>query len=140
MSETIIPVGAVADLASVLRKIDADADAIRKDVIGERATEYQTAYSQALSYRSGSYSGTAPAYVKAWLDAKNAAGAEWTSQQATDDIIATGDAWMAAETSIRTYRLLHKELARSASDAAALLGVAASWAAFVVTVRTGLGI
>lgn len=120
-----------------VQQVDREADAIRKAVIGERATEYATALQHAQSYAAADYTGPVPAYVASWTAAKAAAG--WTDQQAADDIIATGAAWLAAEEAIRAQRLLRKEQARLAPDLAALATVRGAWVAFVAAIRAQLG-
>jgi hypothetical protein len=131
----------VAQLAAdLVLRIDADADAIRRAVMGSRATEYQTTLSHAQAFRDAGYVGTPPEYVASWLDAKNAVGAAWTAQQAADDILDTAALWTGAEAQIRRQRLLRKEQARIAADAAAVADIAAGWAAFCAALRVQLGV
>lgn len=124
--------------AAAVRQIDAEADAIRKAVIGERATEYQRAYDQAAAFRAAGYGGPVPSSVQSWATAK--AGAGWSVQQCCDDILATGDAWLAAEDAIRAARLVRKEQARSAIDAVAVGDALAAWTAFAADIRGQLGV
>lgn len=126
--------------ASGIVQIDADADALRKSVIGERVTEYQTALAQAQTFAAAGYEGPVPAYVESWLDAKNSVGSEWTAQQAADDIIATGQAWLGAESEIRAARLLRKEQVKAAQDASGIDAALAAWAAFLAALRQQLGV
>lgn len=130
---------AAAKAAAVVR-IDADADAIRSAVIGQRATEYQTALEQAQAYVDASYAGAVPSYVKSWVDAKAGGGVTWTGKQAADDILVTGTAWLGAEAAIRAARLLRKEQARAAADLAAVTTIMSAWAGFVAAIRVQLGL
>ena len=120
------------NLADLISIIDSGADSIVRDVVGERTEEYRTAESEAKSYKSGGYSGTAPSSVKSWADAKG-----WTGEKAADDILATAGQWRAASAAIRAARLKHKERARNGED---LVAVLASWLTFTKALRTNLGV
>ena len=134
----------VAPLASVksdaVSKIDRDADAIRVAVIGERATEYQTAYDEATAFKAAGYSGTVPPTVQSWVDAKAAGGVTWAAQQAADDILATAAAWTSAQYAIRANRLKAKEQAKAAADAAGVSAALAAWATFPSAIRAQPGV
>lgn len=125
---------AAAKTALIL-KIDVDTDAIYGTVMGNRASEYAEAEREAKEYKNAGYTGTVPGTVQSWANAK-----VWTSNQATDDIIATATAWRNAQASIRTNRLGKKEAARNAASGAALDTVAGQWNGFVAAIRTALGI
>lgn len=125
-------------VALACASIDTDADAIRKAVMGERATEYQQAYADAQAFQAASYTGTIPEGVQSWLDAKNAAAANWTAQQACQDILTTAEQWLGAQSEIRAQRLLRKELIRVAADQAGRDAQMQLWAAFVAQARSQL--
>lgn len=127
-------------IASAVVSIDVDADAIRRAVIGERATEYQAAYDDASAYKAAGYAGTVPPSVQSWVDAKKAGGTVWTTKQAADDILTTAAQWTAAQQSIRANRLKAKEQAKVAADANALAAVMTGWAQFVAGIRAQLGV
>lgn len=120
---------------SYLKRVDTDVDAIMRDCIGERATEYQRAESQARAYKAASYSGTVPTTVRVWAETKL-----WTNQQAADDIIAQADAWIGAQDAIRENRLKTKEAYRISTTEAQLNSVKASWGGFVSYIRNALGV
>lgn len=124
-----------AQKSALVLRIDADADALIAQVIGQRGLEYLEAEKQAAAYITANYLGTVPPYVQDWATAKNK-----TATWAADDIAATATAWRSAQTSMRANRLQHKEAARNAADAAALDAVITSWSAFLVTIKTQLGI
>lgn len=126
--------------AAAILRIDADADAIRRAVVGERATEYQLAYDESAKFKAAGYVGTVPPTVQSWVDAKAAGGVMWTAQQAADDILLTAAQWTGAQNSIRANRLKAKEQARVAGDAAGVESVLASWAAYVTAIRQQLGV
>ena len=123
------------EIAALIRQIDADADAIYNAALGNRATEYAEAESQAQGFKDAGYAGAAPAYVQAWADATGN-----TAQWAADSILATATAWLSAQTTIRANRLAHKEAARRAADFDALDLVKAGWTTAVQAIRAQLGI
>jgi len=121
--------------ADLIIRIDTDIDEIITKLIGRRETEYLEAEKQAAAYIAANYTGTVPAFVQSWATAKGQT-ATWSA----NDIAATAAAWRTAQTTMRENRLLHKENARNAADTAALNAVATSWAAFLVTIKTQLGL
>ena len=123
------PLRARADL---LKKIDADTDAIYGAVQGNRGSEYQLAEADATAYKAAGYTGTVPASVQAWATAK-AKTAAW----AADDILTTATAWRGAMASIRSNRLAKKESVKTATD---LAPITAQWDGFVAYIKTALGI
>ena len=114
-----------AKAASILR-IDTDTDSLIRSVIGERGSEYELAEKEAAAFKSAGYPVTVPSSVSAWATAKG-----WTAKAAADSIIATAANWRSAQSTLRAERLLRKERARTAVDAAALDVVMAQWAAFL---------
>lgn len=124
-----------AEKAALMKKIDADADAIYADVIGGRSLEYQRAEEDAQAFKDAGYAGPVPAGVSTWATAKS-----WTAQAAADDILAVAAAWRQAQTAIRGNRLAKKEQVRLAADSAALASVRSTWAAFVTNIRNQLGV
>jgi hypothetical protein len=119
--------------STIILRIDQDVDAVYASAVGNRATEYQKAEEQARSYRAVGYSGDVPKAVAAWANATGKS-AQW----AADDIIATADAWHAAEDAIREQRLMCKQLARNATTDAALNLVRIQWSAFLTQIRAQL--
>lgn len=116
-------------------KIDADTDALIRDVIGERGNEYKLADEHARSFKAAGYAGTVPASVQCWADATG-----WTATQAADDIIATSNDWLGAQDAIRANRLARKEDARRATDAAGVDAALTAWATFLAQMRAALGV
>ncbi len=118
--------------SALLKKIDADTDAIYLAVQGNRGPEYQLAETDAVAYKAAGYTGTVPASVQSWATAK-AQTAQWSA----DDILTTATAWRGAQASIRANRLARKEAARTASD---LSPVTTQWDGFVKAIKTALGV
>ena len=128
--------GAVtAAKSAAIRKIDVDVDVIYGAVLGNRAEEYRIAKEEAQAYKDAGYTGTVPASVSGYVTAKG-----WTATQATDDILATAAAWLAAKDAIRAARLLRKEQVRIATTQADINTAMAAWQAFVVYIKGQLGI
>ena len=116
-------------------QIDTDADALIRAVIGERASQYEGAEKESLAYKAAGYTGTVPPKVQAWATAKNQ-----TATWAADSQIATAEGWRNAENSLYAKRLLLKETARAALDAAELDSIKAQWSGFVAGLKTSLGV
>jgi len=120
---------------AAIKRIDADVDAIYRDVVGNRQTEYDLAESDAQAYKAAGYTGTALESVQSWADAKKK-----TAQWAADDILMTATLWRRAQAAIRSNRLMRKEEVRNASKPAGVDTALATWAEYVVQTRTELGI
>lgn len=134
---------AALDLAAILAstitaatiQIDADTDSIYGAVLGNRAQEYIEAEAGAKEYVAAGYTGTVPACVQCWATAKG-----WTATQAADDILATATAWRSAQVQIRAQRLAAKEAVRTATNTAGVATTLTTWAGFVATIRSQLGL
>jgi hypothetical protein len=122
-------------IAAAVRQIDADADRIYGDVLGNRGEEYKAAEADAKAFKTAGYSGAAPVGVASWVAASG-----MSAQSAADDILVTAEAWRDAMGQIRTQRLWHKEQARRAVDRTALDLALAQWSGFVAAMRIGLGL
>lgn len=120
--------------SAFILQIDTDADALIRTVIGERASQYESAEKQSAAYKAAGYTGTVPPKVQAWATAKNQ-----TATWAADSQIATAEAWRSAEDALYAKRLLLKETARVAVDAAGLDEIKANWATFLAALKISLG-
>ena len=123
------------EISLLCGSIDADADSIYVAALGNRATEYAEAETEAQAFKAVNYEGAVPPYVQAWATATGNS-AQW----AADNIIATADAWRTAQIAIRAHRLDCKEQARKATTQDELDTVSATWAAFVTSIKAQLGI
>lgn len=117
--------------AQALRQIDHDADAIVRDVIGDRGEEYRQAEADALAFQAAGFAGPAPGSVAVW-----AAASGMTEQAAAQDVLAQAAAWRTALLAIRQARLTAKAGVRAGTVADAM----AAWAAFVAGIRLQLGV
>jgi hypothetical protein len=122
-------------ITKLVAKIDRDVDDIYDACLGKRGPEYALAESDALSFSAGGYAGAAPPSVSSWAAAKG-----WTTTQAANDILAAATNWRNAQTAIRSQRLAKKELAKIASDIAAVQTVSVAWVAFRSGIRAALGL
>lgn len=117
--------------ADALRRIDQDADAIVRDVIGDRGEEYRQAEADALAFQAAGFTGPAPASVAVWAQASG-----MTEQAAAEDVLAQAAAWRAALLAIRQSRLTAKAGVRAGTVDDAL----AAWSTFVAGIRLQLGV
>lgn len=102
-----------AEKESMCNRIDAAADAARMMIAGDalRVVEYQRTEAEAKAFKDAGYTGTVPATVQTWAEAKG-----WTATQATDDILTVAAAWNQALYTLRDIRLKRKELVRAATN------------------------
>lgn len=117
--------------ADALRQVDADADAIVRDVVGGRAEEYRQAEAEAQAFEAAGFTGEVPGMVAVWAQASG-----MTAQAAAQDILAQSAAWRGALLAIRQARLTAKAVVRSGD----VNGALATWGAFVVAIRLQLGV
>ena len=110
------------DLEELLLSIDNAADSARQRIVGDavRVVEYQVAEADATAYKAAGYTGSVPASVGVWAQAKG-----WTAQQAADDILAAAASWRQALIGLRQARLMGKEAVRQAADIDAAVTAAA---------------
>ncbi|MCW3482120.1 hypothetical protein OL229_21600 [Neisseriaceae bacterium JH1-16] len=94
-------------------RIDTSADDARQALVRNplHLAEYERAANEAEAFKSVDYTGTVPASVKSWADAKG-----WSARAAADDILAEATRWNVALYSIRDRRLKGKEAVRAASN------------------------
>jgi hypothetical protein len=119
---------------SNISRIDAEADAIIRDCIGERATQYQRAEAQARSHVANQ-SGPVPNMIAALMPIKNQ-----TALQVAREIIAQADAWVIADNAIYSNRISAKEIVRNASDDVAANSGLTAWTQFRNAIRSQLGV
>jgi hypothetical protein len=118
-------------IGNFILQIDADADALIRSVIGERASQYESAEREALAYKAAGYTGTVPPKVQAWATAKNQ-----TAQWAADSQIETAAIWRNSENDLYAKRLLLKEQTRNTTDITELDLIKADWNQFMGLLRT----
>ena len=115
--------------------VDAAVDRIYSTLIGNRGLEYLMSEQAALAFKAAFYAGIVPEPVQAWSDAK-----AQTSQWACDDILAAAANWRGAQASMRRNRLLYKEQVKAALAYTELDLVYSNWRAYLLAIRTTLGI
>lgn len=119
----------------LIRRIDIDVDGIYATTIGNRATEYLLAESEARAFKAANYTGTIPYTVQGWANIRG-----WTPREAADDVIAASDNWRAAQLTIRSQRLTFKETTRTASTVNELDTILNNWNQFVTAVKQQLNV
>ena len=132
-AEQLAAVSVVANAPTkteLIKKIDADVDAIYGDAVGNRSLEYTTAEEQAQAYKDAAYAGTVPPFVASWVTASGL-----TAQAAADNILAQAVAWRGAVAVIRAQRLQAK-----ANVTANVPTAMAQWGGFVAVIRGQLGL
>jgi hypothetical protein len=123
-------------ISAAIKRIDRDVDDIYAAIIGNRASEYTLAESEADAYKAAGYPASpVPASVQSWSDAKGQ-----TPTWAADDIVATAANWRTVQANVRTKRLATKESVRIAYDQTGIDSAMAAWETYVAVTRTALGI
>jgi hypothetical protein len=124
--------------AHAIAEVDSFADASRLAVVGDaaRIKEYERAQAGAEAYRDAGYTGAVPAAVASWAYAKRRA--EWTAQQAAEDILAASTRWYAALDGIRAMRLDAKETIRAATTGEEVVATAATFRATLTAAMQGV--
>lgn len=117
--------------AQAMAIIDAGADAIVRETIGDRGDEYRQAEADAIAFAASGYQGNAPISISVWMQASG-----MSAQAATDDILTQSAAWRAALMQLRAARLQSKAVAMSGDVDGAL----AAWRQFDTQIRVALGI
>lgn len=116
-------------------KIDSDTDALYTAVVGNRASEYTLAESEARAFADDFFNTDAPESVRSWAEAKG-----WTNQQAAENILETASQWRTAQSLIRTQRLLRKEQVRTSLTISDIERAVASWSQFLNSIKNSLGV
>lgn len=93
------------DKEFMVGRIDTIADAQRARLVGDpvKAFEYLEAEKGAVAYRDAGFTGTVPAVVQSWADARS-----WTAEQAAQDILTEAIMFHMALNIIRGIRLSAK--------------------------------
>ena len=117
------------DKEAALLSIDRDTDAIYRNVVGDKQSEYEAAEAQARAYKASEWAAEPGQLVAVWASVKG-----WTNQQAAEDIIAEADKWRAAQVFIRHTRLTAKEAIRNAETQETLNTALSNWNGFMKTV------
>lgn len=120
---------------SYVSAIDAGVDMIYSKTIGNRTTEYQLAETEATTYASSGYTGTAPPTVSVWAQING-----WTPQQAADDILQTSSNWRAVQQTLRAQRLTTKDRLKKATTYAEIESIRSEWLVFIDVIKQHLGL
>lgn len=120
----------------VILLVDSDVDLIYKQVIGNRAPEYEVAERDALDFAAAEFLGDPPASVVDWADIKG-----WTPQQAAENIIVMATQWRHLSTAVmRPTRLRTKEQLRQTTTSDEVTVILSVWQATMAAWKQVLGI
>jgi hypothetical protein len=116
-------------------EIDALCDIARLRIVVDpvRMKEYETAESQATTFKTAGYTGDVPQYVKSWQEAKG-----WTAQQACDDILAASARWQYALAMLRDSRLKTKEAIKRCTTKVQVDAIVATFKSNLATMMQGV--
>jgi hypothetical protein len=120
---------------ALMLQVDADVDVIFDQVIGNRCTEYDAAYSDALAFQAVGFSGAVPQSVQDWASIMNQ-----TPTWAAQNVITQASAWNTVQAAMRKNRLATKQAARTAQTYEQIVAAQQAWDAFVVGIKQQLGI
>jgi hypothetical protein len=120
---------------ALIKRVDADVDAVFQEVVGSRSTEYNAAYADALAYQTAGFAGAVPQSVQDW-----AIIMRQTPTWAAQNVLATANAWTAAQAAMRKNRLATKQAARTAQSYDQILAAQQAWNGFMASIRQQLGI
>jgi len=132
-----------ASKAAYILAVKSEAGALTSQVLKGLESEYELAEKEATAYKAAGYpAATAtvplPGSVKSEINSKAAKGVTVTATVACDTILSAATGWRGAQASLRDKRLTTTSAAEVAVDAAALDTLKASWAAFLVELKTQL--
>ena len=134
-----VPRDVAAEKAVFITLVKSEAGALTTQVLKGLESEYELAEKEATAYKAAGYSATPiPGSVQSEINSKAAKGVTITSTVACDTILSAATNWRNAQASLRGKRLTTTSAAEVAVDAAALDTIKASWAAFLVELKTQL--
>jgi len=124
--------------AAFILAVKSEAGALTAQVLQGLGSEYELAEAEATAYKAAGYPATVPLSVQSEINSKAAKGVTITATVACDTILSAATGWRGAQASLRDKRLTTTSAAEVAVDAAALDTLKASWAAFLVELKTQL--
>jgi hypothetical protein len=129
-----------AEKVAFILQVKAEAGALTAQVLKGLESEYELAEKEATKYKADGYPATVPLSVADEVASKAAKGVTITDTVACDNILAAATGWRNAQSALRRNRLTVTSAAEVAVDAAALDTLKASWTAFLVALKTSLGV
>jgi hypothetical protein len=125
-----------AEKTAFLFQVKAEAGYVTQQVLSGLDSEYELAEKEALAYKDAGYpAGSVPESVKAEMDARGV-----TATAACDTILTAASGWRSAQASLRRNRLATQVAAAASVDAAGLDAVKESWATFMASLKSSLGV
>ena len=116
---------------SLISKFERDTDNFIKEIVGERAFEYQLAETEAIAFKAAGYPDTnVPASVSSDAIANN-----YSNTIACDLILTMATNWRGVQTALRAQRLLSKANTKNALTDDELNVVAVDWDVFLAYIK-----
>jgi hypothetical protein len=116
---------------SLIGKFERDTDNLIKEIVGERAFEYELAETEAIAFKSAGYpKNDVPASVSSDAIANN-----YSNTIACDLILTMATNWRGVQTVLRANRLLAKANTKNALTIEELNTVEATWNTFLDNIR-----
>jgi hypothetical protein len=134
------PRDVATEKAVFILAVKSEAGALTQQVLQGLGSEYELAEKQAEAYKAASYTGTAPSSIQSEINSKAAKGITITAHTACEAILAMAAGWREAQASLRDMRLTTSSAAEVVVDGDALDTIKAAWSAFLVALKTQLGV
>ncbi len=116
---------------SLISKFERDTDNLIKEIVGERAFEYELAEMEAMAFKAAGYPDTnVPASVSSDAIANN-----YSNTIACDLILTMATNWRGVQTALRAQRLLSKANTKNALTADELNVIEAGWDVFLAYIK-----
>jgi hypothetical protein len=115
----------------LIRKFENDTDNLIREIVGERANEYEIAEQEAIIFKAAGYpENDVPDSVSS-----DAIASGRTNIEACDLILTIATNWRAIQTALRTNRLLSKANTKNALTVGELNTIEISWETFLIYIK-----
>lgn len=116
---------------SLISKFERDTDSLIKEIVGERAFEYELAEMEAMAYKAAGYPEVdVPASVSS-----DAIANGYSNTVACDLILTMAANWRGVQTALRAQRLLSKANVKNALTIEELNTIEANWDGFLILIK-----
>ena len=123
MYDKIIATELAEAKTGAILKLERDTDSLIKEIVGERAFEYELAEKEAIAFKAAGYpENDVPASVSS-----DAIANDYSNTIACDLILTMANSWRAIQSSLRAQRLLSKANTKNALTVEELNTIEASW-------------
>jgi hypothetical protein len=116
---------------SLIGKFERDTDSLIKEIVGERAFEYELAETEAIAFKAAGYpENDVPASVSSDAIANN-----YSNTIACDLILTMATNWRGVQTALRANRLMSKANTKNALTIEELNTIEADWDVFLAYIK-----